>query len=787
MAFQIILQETNDYLDLKADTDIAKTAGWFDLRDLAARSGEYTNTFTIPASSKNKKALKLDMPAPDNSLAYAKVPVLITENGLPFLQGFLQIISDEVDIDAGKYEITVSVQGNYTDWLNTVSEAELKDLPALSYNWGDAYGGNPVDYVYTMLSDGGVIQYHAGYWHGGDFTPSVLYKNLLTNIFKAAGFNVTFPNFGANSAFERLIIPVIEREEYGKDFIDRRYTKISDDASPGGTGTFISNTTDIDFATLLSSPTINEGADRPYGAEATLPSFYQAYGGIEVEITLKCNVAISRDWTRIVDLVLTNEAGVLGQRQLIRYASFNIIAGAGFISEQINQTYKVVVPAETSIGVQLRITQGVNGSFGGIYTFEQDADGDCFIEFKPTGKSIKFENGFYSQVNGWGDLVTFRNSLYNRLDLKQKDVIKYACTAFGMYPVTEGDTVNFKLLDGAVNNSEPKPDISKFINLDKYSRSFDLPQAQQNLFQYDNDTSDTLLGGTNPLTTIAEGNVLSPNTTLPRVKQNYLAPFSYSITTPSIPNKNWDGQTRPFLALQFPLLAIGKYKPDYFQVNTNRYRRYEIINRTINTGGINPVRYEAGDIIMYMGNYLRCINAVSNTGTAPIDSRVINAGGFWEFVDYEDINEGGGAGKPRVCLYATVNFVHNLYNLTGGVALMSNDYFNLAYWDKDVAQTFWTVYSGAGEVPFVTDLTSLSFAELIAQFSKIITGAYQYSEVYRLEARLTNTQVDELLNSTGLFINVGNQTLKLTGVFWLNTIDQFRGSGKPVVIELVRL
>ena len=192
MAFQIVLQQTNQYLDLSDKTDIAKTAGWFNLKELSARSGEFSNVFTIPATAKNRLILKLDMPAPNDSLAYNKVPVTILENGITFLQGFMQVISDN------EQGIEITVQGNYTDWLNTVSDAELRDLPALPISTYLNLVNPPADpqlfspltdtgFAYCLMSDGGVMQYHAGYWYGGDWTPCIWVKRALTDIFKATG------------------------------------------------------------------------------------------------------------------------------------------------------------------------------------------------------------------------------------------------------------------------------------------------------------------------------------------------------------------------------------------------------------------------------------------------------------------------------------------------------------------------------------------------------------------------------------------------------------------------
>ena len=783
MAFQIILQETNDYLDLKADTDIAKTAGWFDLRDLAARSGEYTNTFTIPASSKNKKALKLDMPAPDNSLAYAKVPVLITENGLPFLQGFLQIISDEVDIDAGKYEITVSVQGNYTDWLNTVSEAELKDLPALNHNffYPQVHNvENPNGTVNLLLSDGGVMQYNTLYLSSCDFTPAIPLKKVLTDIFNAAGYKVVFPNFISSSAFNTAAIPIIDREQYSDEFVNNRKSLLK--LLTGGAGNNFPLATQfmaVNWATDIIDQEIIQGNDNAYGASGTAPELYWGFGGIEVDVQIKMNVFINFGGinTRICDVVLFYD-GTFGQRQIIRLASLLLTGNNTTTGEDINQTYRLVIPANQGLGLAFNQTQGyIPGNDVGI---DQDADGDCFIKITPTGRSHKFENCPYIFANG----ITQTNNLYNRIDLKQRDVIKYACVAFGMYPVTEGDTVTFKLLDSAINNSEPKLDISKFINLNKYNRSFDLPQAQQNLYQYDNDTSDTYLSEVSPITTLAEGNVISNNMTLPKTKDVYQAPFSYSTSTATIPFRNWNNTTRPFKGFNIPMMVIGKYKPNYALVvdgANQRYARYEPYNNT------NGARYYPNDIIMFGGNYLKC--KVDTGGSGVVDPRVINAGGNWEIVDYDSINEGGSSSKPRICLYATVDLAFEFYLAVyggGNTGFISRTYAALAFTNSNLFQDY-NLYTGLGAVPVASDTASLSFQDLINSFSQIIVSSYAYSEVYRLEARLTNTQVDELLNSTGLFINVGNQTLKLTGVFWLNTIDQFRGSGKPVIIELVRL
>lgn len=227
----------------QGDFPLAISMSLGDLRDISKRSGTYSKTFKVPASSNNNKLLNYLY----NANVYqqqvlkgqrAKIKV----NGIPVFSGLLRIKRSIQSNDPKQYEL--EFVGDNLEWVDYFKEHSIRDLeyshPAINSNTliGGATDNTIVPYGNgkTLLCAKAIEASWAGTYNSGwDFVyslkhygqlkdpdhvvqvdemrPDVYVIAILEKAFATAGYTID-SSFLASDAFRKLVLPFV-----GKGFV----------------------------------------------------------------------------------------------------------------------------------------------------------------------------------------------------------------------------------------------------------------------------------------------------------------------------------------------------------------------------------------------------------------------------------------------------------------------------------------------------------------------------------------------------------------------------------------
>ena len=152
-----------ELLDQYADESVDIVSSVLDVSDITKNTGDYSKSFTVPASKNNNRLFKHWYNASiDNGFdARSKVEGSIDIDGVPFKLGKWRL--NKCNIVKGRLEsYTINFFGNLPNISDTIGEDMLSDLafPALDHDWtsdnvidgleGDLLNG---DIVYTLMAN----------------------------------------------------------------------------------------------------------------------------------------------------------------------------------------------------------------------------------------------------------------------------------------------------------------------------------------------------------------------------------------------------------------------------------------------------------------------------------------------------------------------------------------------------------------------------------------------------------------------------------------------------------
>lgn len=152
-----------ELLDQYADESVDIVSSVLDVSDITKNTGDYSKSFTVPASKNNNRLFKHWYNASiDNGFdARSKVEGSIDIDGVPFKLGKWRL--NKCNIVKGRLEsYTINFFGNLPNISDTIGEDMLSDLafPALDHEWTsdnviDGLEGNLLDgnIVYTLMAN----------------------------------------------------------------------------------------------------------------------------------------------------------------------------------------------------------------------------------------------------------------------------------------------------------------------------------------------------------------------------------------------------------------------------------------------------------------------------------------------------------------------------------------------------------------------------------------------------------------------------------------------------------
>lgn len=187
----IELYLSDQLCDLGED-EVVMSFGANKLQDLETRQGNYSNTFRIPMTIRNKKVIGIGhqgtaITTTIRSIITAK----ITEKDMPIVEGFAVINSTKNDI-----ELTI-FSGN-SDWISAIGDKKLNeiDLSDLEHIWNSAnVEANRLNtyesgFLYPNVFYGAWLS-STNKWQTEDFFPAIYWYRIVIQIFTDAGFNVS--------------------------------------------------------------------------------------------------------------------------------------------------------------------------------------------------------------------------------------------------------------------------------------------------------------------------------------------------------------------------------------------------------------------------------------------------------------------------------------------------------------------------------------------------------------------------------------------------------------------
>ncbi len=264
-------------VDTLGNIDVEFTYSVADVTDIERRNTSYSKTITLPSTSKNQVLFGNIFDISVSNEYYIN-DVNINANFNPAKQAKAQIFLDNVKIFdgvlrmmkinniAGNIVYEVNVFGRLRDILHSLGDLTLADLPFSDYDhtynrtsieasWARTEwveGGT--NYVYPLVDYG--ISTDSITYPIKNFKPAVFVSEILTRIFKEAGFQINAPIF-SSFYFRKLILVTAEKT------ITRESTTLLSQT----TNLFTQEvTTDTDFSHLLSFTNVE--------ASGFLPNFF---------------------------------------------------------------------------------------------------------------------------------------------------------------------------------------------------------------------------------------------------------------------------------------------------------------------------------------------------------------------------------------------------------------------------------------------------------------------------------------------------------------------------------
>jgi hypothetical protein len=205
---------SNGYLELANDVAVPITFSIAEIRDITERSGTFSKTINIKGSPNNRILLgQLFNVNIANSTfnINAKEKCTILRNGIPILNGYLQLNSVDKLNNNDDVSFNVTIIDSTGDFFTSLAELELTDI---TYPWSNH---NHIYTINNILATSGNTAYNSIYkyhnYENGkqeyniyDFKPSIWAKRYWDLIFAEAGYQYEFDEM-VDIGFDKLIIP----------------------------------------------------------------------------------------------------------------------------------------------------------------------------------------------------------------------------------------------------------------------------------------------------------------------------------------------------------------------------------------------------------------------------------------------------------------------------------------------------------------------------------------------------------------------------------------------------
>lgn len=201
-------------IDMYDDVSTPLTFAIADIRDPSKRNSHFSKTIKVPATKGNNIRFGhiFDINLKDGTYnPNRKAPCTLYIDDVPQINGFLQILSIEVD-DKNDIQYNVSIKGNVNNIFQTLGDDELTDLDLSAFDhtltrvnqkasWTNTYTQG---YCYPLIDYG--FDNNINHYKVEHLMPAVFVRTLIDKIFSNAGFTYR-STFFDSTIFKNLIIP----------------------------------------------------------------------------------------------------------------------------------------------------------------------------------------------------------------------------------------------------------------------------------------------------------------------------------------------------------------------------------------------------------------------------------------------------------------------------------------------------------------------------------------------------------------------------------------------------
>jgi hypothetical protein len=438
---------------------ISKAAN--DLLDFESRQGDYSNTFKVPKTNKNKAIFENPHILTSQTRSpYVRLSAKLSAGGVDF-NGFAILKTSHED-----YEILFT-SGN-ADFFQSIEGKKIKDLDFSEYN----HAWNRTEITARRTANRGIVypiaDYHTdspnSYINTGQrkvdvrtIYPCIYLKSILSKIEAQSGFRFTGDLFNITE-FNDLIFPLFDfKKENPEPFKSNRQTRLTADSF------FSSN--------LVSSPEVL----LPFSVDFDPLSFYNIADKYYLPSGLSFAATVTVTFT-----IQNTRTGFGGQPgKLFFYKSLP------------DGTMEVLIGEE-----EVDIGETKTFSFSDDFDYKQGFSvNKYYVKCKaPTGSANGLRvRGFLNIENvdnsfQFGHTININNAIP---DLSQSDFIKMIFARYNIVPVTEGRLIDCRLFKNIVSNKSNAEDWTHLVDYSESPKvSFSAEAfAQTNSLTYKKDTS----------------------------------------------------------------------------------------------------------------------------------------------------------------------------------------------------------------------------------------------------------------------------------------------------------
>lgn len=512
-------------LDLDANTVIAITYQVNDISELENRQANYTNSFTIPATQKNRVNLGFSDKVETNSgLPYRKLRADYFQNGIQIIQNGVALIDG---FDGVNFNITI-YSGIYS-FFEIVSERTLReiDFSELNHNYtaagvasvNNAYTDDNSDVCLPVMDWGAPVIYNSNYADIKYLQPCIRFSYIINKIADSLGYTFDGDIFN-EEIYKKLALTVNTGEFYNdEDFLISRSARLSLQAQRntaiecarynynGGTTFGYEGVAQVNLVSLFRNSTNvgglygstngnifyqNSGYDivkdiTSYADEYTWKSqninrsCYIAtdYGVLDINIEFKAINMVMGDASEVGADGEVYKSNVIVVSKFQQEVYINGIGGGISTGTKIPETFLVEdsFSLQVAPGDKIFIWGYVLGLFNPFITYTETSSG---LDYNSAILSFSFTNAMQlgNEIN------------YNSIipDLKFKDIIRSFCNMFALTVSEENEIVTFTKFKDIVNNDTEdwslKIDTSKNIPINyeigKYAINNDLKYLPNN-------------------------------------------------------------------------------------------------------------------------------------------------------------------------------------------------------------------------------------------------------------------------------------------------------------------